>query len=151
MPFKISDPVYQTFDLDKTDAAYNPDGDESTSVTIKQARQHEHATRMDHWNKFERRYSSMNPDQVSIVQELSIESIKMLEARMTLVECNIENEDGSLLFPSKKGTNGHPQLDMDPKEFEEAWGSLPPLVADEIHEKIVEVNPMWGGARGEGS
>lgn len=150
MPFKISDPLYQEFELEKTDERYNPVGDDPTTVTIKQARQHEHARRMDQWNRFERKYSQMNPDEISIVQELSSEAIKTLEAWMTLVESNIlKSDESGPLFPSKKGKNGHPELDMTRDEFEQAWGTLPPLVASEIHSKIIEVNPMWGGMRGE--
>jgi hypothetical protein len=150
MPFQISDPIYQTFDLPQADATYNPDTDEATTVTIRQARQHEHANRMDQWGKFERKYSTLAPEEVKVIQELSYEAIKMLEARITLVESNILREDGKKeLFPSKKNENGKPILDMTAKEFEEAWGYLPPDVATEIHKKIIEVNPQWGGARGE--
>lgn len=152
MPFKISDPIYQTFELVQTDATYNPDADEPTTVTVRQARQHEHGLRMDQWNKYERKYSQLNPQEVSIIQELSYEAIKMLEARMSLVESNILAEDGKkLLFKSVKDETGHPKLDMTKSEFEEAWGSLPPDVAAEIHRKVLEVNPMWAGALGEAS
>ena len=150
MPFQISDPIYQEFELVQTDATYNPDGDVPTTVTIRQARQHEHANRMDQWSKFERKYSSMRPDEVKVVQELSYEAIKMLEARITLVESNILDENGKKeLFPSKKDENGKAMLDMTAKEFDMAWGYLPPDVAAEIHRKILEVNPMWGGVSGE--
>lgn len=149
MPFKLTDPVYQTFELERTDKNYGV-GDEPTTVTIRQARQHEHSRRQDQWSKFERRYSNLNPDEVKIVQELSFEAIKMLEAQMTLVESNILGADGeSLLFQSKTGKDGHPKLDMTPKDFEVAWGSLPMDIAQEIHEKILEVNPMWAGQSGE--
>lgn len=149
MPFKLTDPLYQTFELERTDKNYGNDGD-PTTVTIRQARQHEHSRRQDQWNKFERRYSSLNPNEVSIVQELSFEAIKMLEAQMTLVESNILDESGEkLLFKTKKGKDGHPKLDMTPNDFEVAWGNLPMDVAQEIHEKILEVNPMWAGPAGE--
>ncbi len=150
MPFQISDPIYRSFDLVQTDATYNPDTKTGTTVVIRQARQHEHANRMDQWGKFERKYSSMNPDEVKVVQELSYEAIKLLEASLCLVESNILAEDGEkLLFPSKKDEKGKSMLDMTTKEFEAAWGYLPPDVAKEIHKKIIEVNPMWGGASGE--
>ena len=150
MAFKITDPIFKSFDLEKTDLAYPSEDGKPTTVLIKQARQHEHATRQDQWNKFERRYSSADPDNISIIQELSFEAIKMLEARMVLAESNILDESGKkLLFPSKKDDQGHSILDMKAKEFEIAWGSLPTDVAQEIHDKIIELNPMWGSSLGE--
>lgn len=149
MPFTLTDPLYQEFELERTDKNYDNKGD-ATIVVIRQARQHEHARRQDQWNKFERRYSVVNPDEMSIIQELSFEAIKMMEAQMTLVDSNIIGPDGEKpLFKSKKGKDGHPVLDMTPKDFEVAWGSLPMDVAQEIHEKILEVNPMWASAAGE--
>ncbi len=150
MPFKISDPVVQEFTLPKTDLKYGVDDSDPTTVMIRQARQHEHAVRQDQWSKFERRYSNANPDEVKIIQELSFEAIKMLEAYMVLVGSNILAEDGETeLFPSKKDGKGHLKLEMTKLQFEKAWGSLNSDVAEEIHQKILEVNPMWGGVSGE--
>jgi len=149
MPFKITNPVHQTFELERTDKNYGNDG-EPTTVTIRQARQHQHALRQDQWNKFERRYSNMNPDEITITQELSFEGIKMLEAWMVIVDSNMLAEGGKkVLFPSKKGKNDQPVLAMKKEEFDEAWGALPTDVCAEIHEKILEVNPIWAGSRGE--
>lgn len=149
MPFAITDPIYKEFELVKTDANYNPGSDVPTTVTVRQARQYQHAMRQDQWSKFERKYNQLNPDEVKITQELSFEAIKMLEVRMCLVESNILDPKGKPLFKTKTPKGGKPELDMTRAEFEEAWGILPPDVATEIHNKVVELNPMWGGATGE--
>lgn len=150
MPFQIADPTYQTFHLERTDAIFNPGEEANTTVTIRQARQHEHSARQDQWARFERKYSQANPDMVSIVSQLSVEAIKMLEVYMVLIESNILAEDGEKeLFPSKKDKEGHATLNMTKVQFESAWGKLPPSVASEIHEKVLEVNPMWDSTLGE--
>jgi len=37
---------------------------------------------------------------------------------------------------------------MNNNEFAEAWGLLPGDIALEIHEKVLEVNPLWDGPLG---
>lgn len=148
MPIKISSPLVQTFILEETDRKYGCEG-EPTTVTIKQAAQHEHEQRQQTFATLERRFNDTDPEQTTLVQTANMEQLKRLETWLTLCECNIMDDDGTKpLFPSRKGENGLPRLAMNKGQFEIAWGKLPPDVAAEIHEKVTEMNIMWSGRGG---
>lgn len=150
MPLKLIAPLYKTLTLEKSDERYGNEGD-STIVTIRQASQQEHERRQQQFATLERKYSDLSPDEVTVVQNIPMEQLKRLETYLTLCECNIVDEDDKALFPSKKDKNGHPRLDMTKQAFETAWGKLPPDIAEEIHDKVLEVNIVWSGRRGEAS
>lgn len=151
MPLKLITPIYKTFTLVRTDEKYGTDG-ESTTVTVKQASQMEHETRQQLFAPLERRYNNKEPELLSYVQTISMEELKRLECWLTICECNIQDEEGKAMFPSRKSKVGsHPELAMTRGQFNEAWGKLPPDVCNEIHEKVLEVNLIWGGALGEES
>jgi hypothetical protein len=142
MPLQMTAPLYDTFDLERSDKQYDVDPTEPTQVTIKQARQHEHEARERQFSQIERKMNPNDDSSVSIVQNFAIEELRRLEVYLTLCECNILNEDGKPLFPSIKGKD-HPKLKVTKDQFRKAWGTLPPDVAEEIHEKVLEVNPQW--------
>lgn len=148
MPLKLIAPLYKTMELERSDERYGNDG-EPTTVTIRQASQAEHEQRQDQFSRLERKFSDVAPDEVTVVQNIPMEVLKRLETYLTLVECNITDEDGKELFPSKKDRDGNPTLAMSKSQFDKAWGQLPPDVAEEIHEKVLEVNIVWSGRRGE--
>jgi len=149
MPLQLIAPLYQTFALERADKKYKNDGD-PTTVTVKQARQHEHERRQLLFAKLERKWNSDdNPDEIRVVQEISQAEVWREEAWLTLVESNILDPEGKLLFKSAKSKNDHPRLSMDKQSFCQAWGMLFPDIAEEIVEKIHEVNVLWGGALGE--
>lgn len=149
MPVKLLAPIYQTFELTKTDMKYGNDGD-PTTITVKQARQWEHQKRQDLFKRLERQWNAAdNPDDVRLIQEVSMDEVYREEARMTMVECNISGPDGKPLFISEASKDGHPQLKMTRDAFNDAWGQLWPDIADEIIANIHEVNLLWGGPRGE--
>jgi hypothetical protein len=145
MPIKLSTPLIETFELEKTDLRYGNEEGTPTTVTIKQATQAQHEQRQQIFATLERRFDDFNPEVTTLVQKANTEELKRTEAYLTLVDCNITKSDGkSPLFISKKGKDGLPELDMTKSEFDIAWGLLPPDVANEIHEKVVELNIMWG-------
>lgn len=150
MPLQLISPIYDVFILEAADKKYGNTGD-PTTVTIKQAREHEHLIRQRLYAKLERKWSSEdNPDEVRLIQEVSQADVWREEAYLTLVESNILDPEGNLLFKSKKGKNDdHPHLAMDKQAFYQAWGMLFPDIALEITEKIHEVNPQWAGPLGE--
>jgi hypothetical protein len=129
--------------LEKSDARYGIEG-ESTTVLIRQAAQHEHEVRQQVFATLERRFNDLAPDEMTLVQTANMEELKRLETWLTLCEANIMDDAGKPLFPSKKTDKDHSRLAMTKQQFEEAWGKLPPDVADEIHNKVLEVNIMWG-------
>ena len=145
MPIKLSTPIVKTFILEDTDKNYGTGEDVPTTVVVKQATQAQHEFRQQLFATLERKYSDSNPDETSLVQTANIEVLKRLECFLTVVDCNILKEDGKKpLFLSKKGRDGLPEIDMNEKAFNDAWGLLPPDVATEIHKKVLEVNVMWG-------
>ncbi len=147
MPIKLSSPIYKTFELVRSDAKYGNEG-EPTIVTVRQASQAQHRLRQDFFATLERRFSNSEPDEVSLIQTLSMEELKELEVWLCLCECNIADENERLLFPSRM-ENDHPRLAMKREEFHSSWGKLFPDIANEIHEKVLEVNPLWRGSEGE--
>lgn len=149
MPVKIAAPITKVFILEETDKRYAVEGPAST-VTIKQAREHEHIIRQGYFAKLEQRWSGVQPQEVTVVQNLGLEELARLEARLTVIDCNLEDENGKRLF-NTSSEPGAQKLAMSAAQFEEAWGKLPLDVAEEIHKKVLEMNPQWGGQRGEAS
>jgi len=132
-------PVQKEFVLEKSDALYgNTSG--QTRVVIKQAAQRENERRETLFSKIQRKYSDKAPDEVVVEQKFSFMELYRLEAFLSLASCNIEAEDGTLLFNS--------DTMKDEGKFTVAWGLLPPEVCDEIRECIYQVNISWA-PRGE--
>ena len=149
MPIKLSAPIVKTYTLERADKNYGEKGAEPTTVTIRQATQAQHEHRQQIFATLERRYNDYAPEQTTLVQTANIEELKRLETFLTLADCNITKDDGKKpLFIFKKDANGLPTLDMSNAQFNQAWGLLPPDVASEIHEKVVDLNIMWGPAGG---
>lgn len=149
MPVKLLAPLYKTSELIRTDARYGNDGS-ATTVTIRQARQHEHERRQQLFKRLERQWNTgEDTDVVRLIQDVSMVDVWREEAWLTMAECNLLGPDDELLFPSRNGRDGHPELSMTKSQFEKAWGSLFPDIVEEIVEKIHEVNLVWGGAAGE--
>lgn len=149
MPVKIAAPIFKVFNLEETDKLYAVEGPPST-VTIKQAREGEHIVRQGYFAKLEQRWSGVQPQEVTVVQHLGLEELARLEARLTVVECNLEDEHGKRIFNSVTDAAGM-HLAMSAQQFDEAWGKLPLEVANEIHDKVLEMNSQWGGRPGEAS
>lgn len=149
MPLKLIVPEQKTYILEQTDAKYGNDG-EPTTVTVRQATQAQHRERQDLFATLERKFRDEAPGEVSLVQTLSFEALKELEVWLCLVECNLLDEDGkALLFPSRQ-TNGRSELALSKRQFIQNWGKLFPDIAAEIHAKVLDINPIWRGAEGEG-
>lgn len=148
MPLKLIAPIYKTFTLTRSDELYG-NKDDPTTITVKQASQREHAQRQDVFSSLERRYDERIPEEVRLVQNVSIENLKRLQAWLTLVECGITDIADAPLFPSAKDKNSNSELKMNQTQFNLAWGLLPPEIVEEISEKILEVNPIWSGRTGE--
>ena len=148
MALKLIAPIYETFTPDKSDEKYG--AETSTSIVVKQARQHEHTRRPSTFSIIEPRVSTIDSDEISYVQRFSFAELARLETYLTLCSCDILMEDGNPLFPSKTGNNDRPKLDMTESQFNQSWGMLLPDIAAEIHEYVLQVNPQWRGKEGEG-
>jgi hypothetical protein len=140
MPFQLVAPIEKKFLLARTDEKYKNEGD-PTFVTIKQAAQEEAEQRAQILSEVTRVVEQRRSNSViKVSQNWSFELLKKWEVYLTLVECNIRNEDGTSLFNFQKKGRG---LDMNIDDFSKAWGRLFPDIADEIHEKVMEVNVDW--------
>jgi hypothetical protein len=146
MAFKLSPPIEQTFPLEKTDETY---GSKGTQVTIKQASQGEHKKRSDIYANILTRFQR-NSDTVEVAQRFSPPEMQALEVRLTMTDCNIVGEDDKPLFKFAKDGKGRSYLE-DISAFQLAWDSLPTEVCQEIHSKVLEVNPSWAATLGEAS
>lgn len=136
MPFRKQIPLVKDLVLERTDKAYGVQGT-PTSVTIRQATQSAHERRANLFANIVRELGK-NDEMVRLVQRFSMEELKRIEVMLTLAGCNIEDENGSMLF--KFDSDG---FIRDEAAFNRAWGMLPPLVAEEIHDKVLDVNVDW--------
>jgi len=133
----IGQPLERTIPLEVWDDS------KETFVSVRQARQHEQEK---HDNLFAEttRVWNTGDERVEIKQRVSQGEVMRTEAYLTLTDCNVAEDDGSPVFRFKRDSNGRSMLDMTPQQFEDAWGKLPHELADEIHDKVREVNPQWG-------
>ena len=114
----------ETFVLEKSDELLGNDG-EPTTVTIARASRKENESRLIAWKNCARTYG---PNWKITPFELKVE-----EVFLTLKDCNLEDWNGNKLF----------NFPLDKESFHKSWTYLPPLVADEIHEKVILMNSIW--------
>jgi hypothetical protein len=134
MPLKITAPIEKEFHLEETDKTYGVEG--QTRVTIRQATQRAHERRENLYSEILKKYSSEHPGEVTLIQNFSVSEIQRVEAFLTIVNSNIETEkEGELLFTS--------DVLKSEKKFQEAWGTLPIDVAEEIMQCVYKVNISW--------
>jgi len=148
MPLKLIAPIEKDFVLERTDLAYDNEGG-PTKITIRQATQAQKERRSlihSEVTQIVNQRSALSQE-LRLQQSWSIEELKRIEVQLSLIGSNILDIDGNQLFRFKS-TNGHVDLDMTDNQFKIAWGSLPDDVADEIHEKVLEVNLSWAGPLG---
>lgn len=144
MPLKMIAPLVKTFELTRSDEKYGTDGT-PTTVTLRQATQFEHERRQALFATLEQRMDNLNPTEISLIQNWSMEELKRLEVRLSWIDSNLQDEQGNPLFPTRNG-----KAPVNEKQFNDAWGVLFPDIATEIHEKVMEINPLWQGSPGEG-
>ena len=137
MPLQMKSPLVKESHLEKSDAELGVT-DGATMVTIRQATQGGHELRNDLFAEFKREYDG---NSIRVVQRISFDDIRRREVFLTLSACNIMDENGkNPLFTFENG------LLKNEAVFSKAWGKLPPIVANEIHEKVLEMNPLWNEA-----
>lgn len=142
MALKINPPISKEFELEETDRLYPPDekdpdpeAKKPTMVTIIQASTGAIAIRDDLFAVFKRAYKTDGT--VEVTQRLSFNDITMKEVFLTMTGCNIRGLKDGFLFKFENGRL------VDEPEFKKAWAHLPPEVSGEIHEKVLEMNPVW--------
>lgn len=147
MPIRLDVPLEKEYTLEITDKAFNIPASEPTRVTVRQASQGEHERRAALFSQVIREMArdSSQEDVVRLIQRFSFEELKRIEVQLTLKSCNIVGPDGKLLFKfNAEGRIGE-------HAFKEAWDTLPPSVATEIHDCVLDLNVDWRPTLGEES
>lgn len=144
MPIRLDVPLEKDYFLEESDKTFGVEG-EPTRITIRQATQGEHEERAALFSQVVREMArdSSQEDVVRLIQRFSFEELKRIEVKLTMKACNIVGPDGKLLF--KFNSDGR----MADHAFKEAWNSLPPSVANEIHDKVLDLNIDWRPSLGE--
>ena len=137
MPIRLIAPIQQEFILERSDINFENIGD-PTTISIRQATQGDYERRNSLFSEWARVRKLDAPDEIRYVQSFSYEVVKRMEVFLSLAACNILNDDGDPLF---KFSNN--RVDMSEKEFQLSWDKLPLLIADEIHDKVLQVNMTW--------
>jgi hypothetical protein len=136
MPIRLAIPLVKEYTLAESDEAYGI-VDQPTRISIRQATQGQHEKRAALFANIIREWSN-NAEGFRLVQRFSFEELKRIEVQLTLAGSSIEAEDGSILFKfNDKG------FITDEAAFRKAWDALPPMVAAEIHKKVIELNVDW--------
>jgi len=148
MSLQLAAPLEEDFSLTKTDEAFQVDTSTPTTIRVKQASQAATERRDKLFSDVTRVFEDQDKA-VQLRQNLSLMELMRIEVFLTLVDSNITDEQGKPLFRFVNVGNGQ-RLDMDENSFSAAWGQLPPLVCNEIHEKVMLVNVTWR-PQGEGS
>lgn len=136
MPVRLTPPLDKEFVLEETDRKFGKPDEEPTRIRVKQALEGENMQRQNLWREYKRTFEAGG--EISVTQSISPAEVKRKEVFLTLTFCNLMDEQGNPVF----------QFPLKENEFNKAWAMLPPLVANEIHTKVLEVNLLWS-AEGE--
>lgn len=141
MALQIPDPL----ELEKTIELLVSDPSGSTWARIKQANTGEDAQLSSLWAKSALEWDDQAQGKVRRYTEVSRAQVMAESVRLTLLECNIADDGGDLLFPKIS-----PNATRTPATFHEAWAKLPIPWALELYEAVLKVNPQWGRGGDEG-
>lgn len=142
MPLKLVSPLIKDYPLEKTDKKYAVPKKEATIVAIRQARQGDFERRNDLYSEYKRTYED---GKMIVSQRISFDDVRRMEVFLTLAACNIidDETDPDNPTPLFEFTNGRL---TDENKFRKAWDRLFPDVAEEISEKVLEMNPLWSAS-----
>jgi hypothetical protein len=134
MPIHLKSPLEKEFHLEKSDAELGI-SDGATLISIRQATEGDYILVRDLSSEYRRSYDGRT---ITAIQRISYDDIRKKQVYLTLSGCNIldENEKDPLFRFSNKRVSSE-------TEFNAAWYKLPPTIADEIHAKVLDMNPLW--------
>lgn len=138
MPIKILSDQVQEFILIKSDKEFDNEG-EPTTISVRQATQGDFEIRNNLFANFKRRYEG---NAITVEQTLSFDDIRRKEVFLTLTACNIIDDSGGKEKPLFVFSNGRL---TDEAKFRRAWAKLHPIVAEEISQCVLKMNPLWSG------
>ena len=133
MPKKVALPVTKICKLEKWD----PTGE--TTVTVRQATQGV-VDKLENFRTSNNEYQWDDKEQGKTTMRTNRGSaeIRRLQVRETMESSNLPGPDDMPLFKTFSYKN-----DSDILAWEKSWDTLPPELAEEIVEKVYEVNPQW--------
>lgn len=147
MPYRFKLPVNKDYHLEETDEklGITKDNGGLTMIQVRECTQGDNERRNELFAEFKRTLETDGT--VVITQRISFDDIRRLEVYLALAGANLEDEaaEGEEAKPLFKFKNG--KLDGE-EAFKKSWSKLPPFIADEIHKKVLDANPMWS-ANGE--
>jgi hypothetical protein len=138
MALQLPDPS----ELEQTIKLLESDPSGETWVRVKQATMGEDAVLSALWAKTAWEFDDAQRGKVKQYNDVSRAQIMGERVRLTLLECNITDHEGKLLFPQVD-----PAAIRGRDAFYDAWSLLPSAWAEEIHEAVLQVNPQWGPGR----
>ncbi len=138
MQFK-SAPVEKTFTLATDEDQTNPG-----KITIRQATFAESAKRGELFAKRTQVFGDVDQgDAYKVEQEWNPYEIQATEIALTISGAeNFKDADGNERFRFKN-RNGKNTLDMSSPEFRAVLGDMTDEMVQEIHERVLQVNPQW--------
>ena len=137
MTIRLIAPHQTEFILERSDITFENTGD-PTIISVRQATQGDYERRNSLFSEWARVRQLDKPNEIRYVQSFSYEVVKRMEVFLALAACNILDESGDALFRFKNN-----RVDMSEQEFRVCWDKLPLLIADEVHEKVLQVNMTW--------
>lgn len=114
--------------------------DERVWVVVRQASQADNIKRADLHTKREIKYTANELGQVD--SWARVYSDNALRRRMVEVYLTLK-EVGNLMSGDKPVFDKMPAKEIEAKRFEAIWGDLHPVVAEAIHEAVLQQNPDW--------
>ena len=123
----------KTFILDVSDRELGNEG-EPTKITVSQATEEQREVRRRVLEIARLTWDMKLPPDIGSVGP---SSVKFAEVFMTLKACNLSTED----INGERPLFDFPLSDF--IEFRRSFLYLPPILADEIHSKVLELNPWW--------
>lgn len=135
-------PIVKTFTL-----IWDEDGE--ATVTIRQARTGDLIHMDDLFKEQTQIWEDGDFGKIQLRKEFNPQEVKRERAYLTLVGCDITDEDDNPIFRFRQTSNGS-ELAMNRTEFFRQWGVLPSELTEEIHRYIQIMNPIWDPNAREG-
>lgn len=123
-------------------------GDDPFAVSIRQARTGDAVQLGNLFSETTRVWDDADFGPIQLKQKWNQMELQRMRAYLTMVACDLEDENGDPLFLFRTGKHG-PETSMGRDAFNQVWDSLPQELTDMIHECVIKANPQWGPRSGE--
>lgn len=135
MPLRLSvKPVEQTITLES-----DPSGE--TFVVVRQATTGDVVKIGNAFGDQTQIFDDEMGNTLKIQKKWNLAELQRMRAYLTIIGCNIEDEDGSPWFKFRETRDGFAPGPQD--AFFKAWDKLPPEISDDLYQAVIMVNPQW--------